>query len=115
MLDRDDLVFATCYQLVGMIKDDWEDGRPEDVDSALACLSKVDEPESISEHKPGKIVALQLCADSFKTVLAHSDGWKTTNADMLKKEMISRIKEYEQRIKVLSGPVLDAGSIELHA
>jgi hypothetical protein len=43
----------------------------------------------------------------MKMVLSNSDGWKTPKADMLKKELVSRIKDYERRTRDLTRPVLE--------
>jgi nickel-dependent lactate racemase len=125
MIDRDDLTFATCYQIAGEIKEDWTD-RPVPVDSpvdqlapidqALGVLSLFNEPEEVVDtfHEPLKQVPLLvIICQALKVILIESDSWKTQTADMMKKEIVSRIKEYERRIKELTEPVLAPVSISL--
>jgi hypothetical protein len=121
MLDRNDLTFATCYQLAGEIKEDWEEGRPEIVDRALKALHMLHEPAYISDtssndpEESAKYMAiLDMIADYFKVILANSDEWKTQKADMIKKELVSRVKEYERIIKTRSSPVLGGSGPEVH-
>jgi len=115
MIDRDDLTFATCYQLAGEIREEWED-RPEDVDKALVILSMINEPEDIYDtfHEPLKqIPMLMVICEALKCILINSDGCKSPGADMLKKEIVTRIKDYERRVKSLTDPVFDPVYVRL--
>ena len=109
MLDRDDLTFATCFQLAGEIREEWEE-RPEDVDKALVVLTYTNEPEDVIDtfREPLlQVPVMQVLSAAMKMVLSTSDGWKTPKADMLKKELVSRIKDYERRTRDLTRPVLE--------
>lgn len=121
MLDRDDLTFATCYQIAGEIKEDWDEGRSETVDSALAGLFFLHEPEYIVDttsiaplDRARYMAVLETLASMFKVILANADGWQTPTADMVKKEMICRVKDYEYIIKTLSGPLLGRSMPTVH-
>ncbi len=122
MIDREDLTFATVYQLAGEIKTYWEGSRPEIVDQALAIMSLIEEPESTMITKGGGLVVTfgeeestavkkarlginyTITLNALKTVIAQSDDWNTKEAINIKKELVSRIKDYEQKIKKLVEP-----------
>jgi len=115
MLDREDLIFATCHQLAGEIESDWDQDMPVVVQASLVVLHTIDEPETVSDNKVVIMAALHAVAETFKVVMAHSDAWRGPNSGMLKKEIVMRVKDYESRYKELASPVLGNCSIELHA
>lgn len=125
MMDREDLVFATCYQLAQLIADDWDD-QPSVVSEALDMLKPIDwpgevfcgvsptvnpleltptekEPESLRKRR--KLYETKVVCQCFKVILKHSDKWQTKYSDDLKKEIISRIDEYTKEIENLSRAV----------
>lgn len=125
MIDREDLVFATCYQLAQIISMDWED-QPMEVTKAIAGLEPIDEPGSIrfgiplmfnplnltlSEKEPDSIyrtnrfVDLKTATDNFKKIMEHSDGWQTEDSETIKKEIISRITTYEKDAEKILTPM----------
>ena len=114
MLDRDDLTFATCYQLAGEIREEWEE-RPAQVSQALVVLDNFHEPDYIYDHtqKLQRLAACRVIAEAIKLILTHSDSWKTVKADMIKKELISRIKEYEKQIDEFVNPRIEQVSVRL--
>ena len=127
MLKREDLVFATCYQLAQLTSDDWDD-PPSEVSEAIRAVSPIDEPGEISfrralianplsltgsETEPYnyrvtcKLLDLKLVSGLFKIIMKYSDGWETKNSDIIKKEIVSRISDYEKQIKEIVTPVPD--------
>ena len=106
MINREDLLFATCYQLAEMIRDDWDE-IPAEADRALMLMRPIDEPddtfigggvEETSElslkcyeiepealTKLKKIRSLHVVIGLLKKVMKHSDGWNTKNSDSFKK------------------------------
>ena len=115
MLDREDITFATCYQLAGEIREQWVD-RPVEVSYALNWLSQINEPEDIFDtfHEPAKQVPLlmDLCK-VLEFVLINSDGWQSQSAEMIKKELVQRIKEYGRRSNEITEPSFEAIYIKL--
>ena len=127
MINREDLVFAACSQLAGLISSDWETNKPEEVQEALSALSPLDEPGEIyygniinglpqlklspseaeleSIKKVRKLIELQMVTNIFKLVMKHSDGWETSDSDVIKKEIVARISDYESEYKKLIEPV----------
>ena len=124
-VDREDIVFATCYQLAQLISSEWEDAPGEVID-AINGLTPIDEPGGIvygrgplgsstnplqltsSEKEPEsvkKLFELKIVAALFKIIIKHSDGWKTQNAEILKKEIVSRIKNYEEEANSIFKPL----------
>jgi hypothetical protein len=124
-MTREDLTFATCYQLAQLISEDWEN-QPSEVKHAIYLLKPIDEPGELfwgvppivnplklaaSEREPDsirlnrKLYELEVVSKCFKLIIEHSDQWQTQNSDDLKKEIISRVKEYEEEIISISKPV----------
>jgi hypothetical protein len=123
MITREDMRFATCFQLATMIADDW-DGWPSAIKDTFERLSHIDEPdgtfvgggvtgmqlpmlkawecepESITNIK--RLLSLSAVTKELRTILHHSDGWKTELSDKFKKELNLRIFEYEKQIKQLT-------------
>lgn len=126
MIDREDLVFATCYQLAELISTDW-DNQPVEIKQALAALEPTDEPGetlfgvplsgtnplqlTLSEKEPEsiqrrrKLVELTAVANIFKVIMKHSDEWVTKDSDTIKLEVAARIANYERDVKTLTTPV----------
>jgi hypothetical protein len=125
MIDREDLTFATCYQLTQIIADDWED-RPSAVTDFINILKPIDEPGEIiwgtpllsdlarlgaSETEPEiiqkcrKNVERKIISECLKNIMKYSDGWETPDSDVIKKEIIARISNYEKEIKKDSTPL----------
>jgi hypothetical protein len=114
-MDRDDLVFATCHQIGGLIKESWDDALSHDaVYGGLILLTAVDDPDTNMDNKALTIAKLELAIRAFKAIISYSDDWKDDEAEMLKKEMLSRIRNYERRSKQLTRPLIDLGNLELH-
>lgn len=126
MITREDLVFATCYQLAAMIASDWENppgavtealeklgkiSEPDGEDHGVAILAKgipllqlksyETEPEVIRNLK--RLFALKAVIDLIRIVQHHSDGWNTEHSDKFKKELILRTNNYEDEIKQIIG------------
>jgi hypothetical protein len=126
MIDREDLVFATCYQLAEIISSDWET-QPEEVSKAIELLKPMDEPGepyyggpldgvcpirlTASETEPEvfrksrKLIELKVVISLFKIIMKYSDGWQTEDSDTIQKEIVSRIVNYESQYKSLTTPV----------
>ena len=126
MIDREDLVFATCYQLAQIISADWEN-QPAEVVGAIETLEPIDDPSEPlvgsfgtlsnpvplepSEKEPEfyrnrrEYSVLNLAAQEFKTIMKFSDSWETADSETIKKEIIARIKKYEERAKHITTPV----------
>ena len=125
MINREDLVFATCYQLAQLISEDWEI-PPSEVTLAINALKPVDEPGEVfwgsppvvnplslagSETEPKTyrdsyvLIQLKLASQLFRIIMEHSDGWQTQDSDTIKKEIVSRIANYESQIKDITAPV----------
>ena len=135
MVNREDLVFATCYQLAGLISSDWDINQPEEVKDALEALRPLDEPGEIWNGPPipglpnikllpteiepesiwrvRKLFELQIAANIFRIVMKHSDGWNTPDSDTIKKEIIARISDYDTEAKAIIEPVLATCNITL--
>jgi len=126
MVNREDLLFATCYQLGQMISEDW-DNHPSEVSAAIAALTPIDEPGepsfgmpvvgmnplklTTSESEPKSmlvyrtVVELQYAINVLKIIVHFSDSWETENSENFKKELNSRILDYESTIKKLTTPL----------
>ena len=132
-MNREDLVFATCHQLAQIVSDDWED-RPPEITTTIKLLEPVDEPGepfrgpslvnnplslTLSEKEPEhyrihmRLMQLTTINKLFSIILKYSDGWETKNSDVIKREIISRIADYERQSKELTTPMLDYRHIEL--
>jgi arylamine N-acetyltransferase len=132
-MDREDLVFATCYQLAQLIAEDWED-QPEAVSMAIDMLKPIDwpgevfwgvaptvnpleltptekEPDSI--RKKRRLYETKIVCQCFKVIMKHADHWETKFSDDLKKEIISRIDEFTKDIQNISRPVPFVSNITL--
>jgi hypothetical protein len=83
---------------------------PETLEQVLSLLKTV--PPNSPYGKSLRIATLNICVQAFKLVLVHSDGWKSDEADMIKKEVASRIRQYERRASDLTKPCIDLGHIE---
>ncbi len=125
MINREDLVFATCYQLAQIISSDWEP-QSEEVKMALEALTPIDEPgetlwgTSVNGQNPLKLHPYETEPEGFRTtrkvfeskmviiilslIMKHSDGWETNDSDIIKKEILARIANYEADIKKLTAP-----------
>lgn len=115
-MDREDLVFATCSQLSGIIKEDWDEAWSNDeVFKALKVLTALDEPDTNIDNKAATIVLIKAAIECMKLVLTHADGWTTDVADAVKKELVSRTRQYERRITQLTSPLLDLGPLTISA
>ena len=123
MISREDLVFATVYQLAEMIREDWED-RSAEVDFCLQMLRPIDEPDGsfigagLDDMSQLKLKAYETMPESvttkrrlqsligvikmFQIVLKYSDGWNTEDSVKLKKELNLRINNYEDEIKQIT-------------
>jgi hypothetical protein len=131
MINREDLVFATCYQLAELISSDWDD-PPEEVKTAIGNLSDIDEPgesfhntggagkflkltpsekEPESIRKTNRFIELKIAISNFKKIIHHSDGWNTSDSDTIKKEIIARINDYDSEAKAIVTPVPDICNI----
>ena len=113
---REDLVFATCHQLAGAIKGDWDDAfKNDEVFRAIKVLEACDEPDTNIDNKMLQVALIKLSIESMKVILQHADGWTTEEADIIKKEIVYRVRTYERRITQLTSPLLDLGPFELSA
>jgi len=133
LINREDIVFATCNQLASLISEDWEN-QTKEVSEALACLRLFDEPGELHigpdfitnpirmmplDREPESIRIANLLmtyksiTNNLKVVMKHSDGWETENSDTLKKEIISRISDYEKEINRIITPVFAEVTVKL--
>ena len=126
MINREDIVFATCNQLSQLISDDWGD-PPSEIKLALEGLRAFDEPgrgyQGIelfssntlnmmpSEKEPEYLIKgrrlymLRLAITLLSIVMTNSDGWQTNDSDILKRELTSRIANYEEQSKSIVTPI----------
>jgi len=126
MIEREDLVFATCYQLAQLISSDW-DNRPEEVTEAIEALTPIDEPgetlygiplgssnpmqltpsekEPESVRKRRRAIELLAVTSIFRAIMKHSDSWNTTDSDIIKLEITARISDYDREYKAITTPV----------
>ena len=126
MIDREEISFATCYQLAQLISSDWEN-PPEEVKYAIDALTPLDEPGEVfygvpisgsnplhltpSEKEPEsirrnrKVVELKIVVNILKLIMKQSDGWETPDSDVIKKEVLSRISNYEYELKNILTPL----------
>ena len=123
MPSREDLVFATCDQLAGYIKEELEEVDTESIRGCLVLLSLIRDPEegitnyvnllpekirpqfqaAISdEHRIIQLLA--LAKESLKFILPVFDKVKTENSEALKKEIMLRITNYEYEFKRRNTP-----------
>ena len=134
MIERETLVFATCYQLAQLISSDWEN-QPEEVSDAIEALGPIDEPgETLhgisvtsgnpmqltpSEKEPESVrnrrKALELYAvtNIFKLIMKYSDSWNTADSDVIKLEITARIADYDREYKKIVTPVAFTSDIVL--
>lgn len=87
----------------------------ENMRKGLDFLSKVEEPDAIIDNLMLNVILLKASIKSLKDVLTHADAWTSAMADMVKKELVSRINNYERRITKLTSPLLDLGSLSVQA
>jgi len=124
MITREDMRFATCFQLAQMIAADW-DNWPAAVLESIKRLSYFDdpnepisgaglngmafglklksyevEPESINNAK--RLLILLSVVKDLRVILGHSDGWQTELSEKFKKELNLRINEYENQTKQIT-------------
>ena len=126
MIAREDLCFATCYQLGQMISADWPN-PPAEVSAAIDALIPIDEPGepsfgmpvmganplklTTSESEPSSMrifrtmMELEYVVRVLKVIVHHSDPWITEDSENFKKELNSRIADYETAIKKFSTPL----------
>ena len=60
--------------------------------------------DSEGYFKVRQLMTLEIATKAFKTILEYSDLWQTHLSDMLKKEIILRVSDYEKRYKQLVAP-----------
>ena len=89
MIKKNDLKFATVYQLVGMVKDDWED-MDRDLYRLLSELNVDDIKDSTHW------AALNI-------FLGHADKWNTDDSEAIKQELRARMQEYEAHLNYTGG------------
>lgn len=96
-MTREDLQFATEAQLAGFVRDDWEDRIPDKMmDTVLKLLSKIDYPKSV--------IDLTTTVSSYNYILGRSAIWQTPISIIVKKELLNRIKEYEEILEEIKKP-----------
>jgi hypothetical protein len=95
-MTRDELTFATVAQLAGLVRDDWDEA-PEDVKDWCKILSKIDYADTQA--------SLTYANNGFTFILAKGAEWQSPVAAMVKKELVSRVKEYEEKFQTTPIPV----------
>ena len=125
MITREDLRFATCFQLVELIASDW-DNWSDVIKAAFHRLGHFDEPdgpihgtgikglpgiplkayETEPEYitKQRKVAVLTVISVDLRLIISQSDGWQTADSDNFKKELRMRTQEYENELKRLITP-----------
>lgn len=116
MVNREELVFAACYQLASAIVEAW-DNIPAHIAEALDGLQDIDEPGeslrstfftvspafldlSVSEAEPEsfrrrrRLNEARIAVEVFTLVLNNSADWNDADAETYKKELRKRVSDY---------------------